>query len=66
MKFFFGISNKDQIVGTTTFAQDDGSNIQDESLGMPTVTTDPESIIVLSPDVVFADAYASVDLNWIH
>ena len=29
---------------------------------MPTVTTDPESIIVLSPDVVFADTYASVDL----
>lgn len=61
-EILFGISNKDQIVGTTTFAQDDGSNIQDESLGMPTVTTDPESIIVLSPDVVFADAYASVDL----
>ena len=61
-EILFGISNKDQIAGTTTFAQDDGSNIQDESLGMPTVTSDPESIIVLSPDVVFADAYASVDL----
>ena len=61
-EILFGISNKDQIVGTTSFAQEEGSNIQLKSEGLPTVTTDPETIISLSPDLVFADPYASVDL----
>ena len=61
-EILFGISNKDQIVGTTSFAQEEGSNIQLKSEGLPIVTTDPETIISLSPDIVFADPYASVDL----
>ena len=58
----FGISSNDQIVGTTTFAQEEGSNIFDKAKGLPTITNDPESIIALEPDLVFADSYASVDL----
>ena len=61
-EILFGISNKDQIAGTTSFAQDEGSNIQLKSEGLPVVTTDPETIIALSPDLVFADPYASVEL----
>ena len=51
-EILFGISNTDQIAGTTSFAQDDGSNIQTKSEGLPIVTTDPETIIALSPDLV--------------
>ena len=58
----FGISSNDQIVGTTTFAQEEGSNIFDKAKGLPTITNDPESIIALEPDLIFADSYASVDL----
>ena len=61
-EILFGISNTDQIAGTTSFAQDDGSNIQIKSEGLPIVTTDPETIIALSPDLVFADPYASIEL----
>lgn len=61
-EILFGISNDSQIVGTTTFAQEEGSNIKDKSYGLPTITTDPESIITLDPDIVFADEYASVEL----
>ena len=59
-EILFGISNTDQIAGTTSFAQDDGSNIQIKSEGLPIVTTDPETIIALSPDLVFADPYLSL------
>ena len=61
-EILFGISNDSQIVGTTTFAQEEGSNIKDKAYGLPTITTDPESIIILDPDIVFADPYASVEL----
>ena len=61
-EILFGISDDSQIVGTTIFAQEEGSNIKDKSYGLPTVTTDPESIITLDPDIVFADPYASVEL----
>ena len=61
-EILFGISNTDQIAGTTSFAQDDGSNIQIKSEGLPIVTTDPETIIALSPNLVFADPYASIEL----
>tara|TARA_Y100000996_G_scaffold405146_1_gene379980 strand:+ start:903 stop:2075 length:1173 start_codon:yes stop_codon:yes gene_type:complete len=61
-EILFGISDDSQIVGTTTFAQEEGSNIKDKSYGLPTITTDPESIITLDPDIVFADPYASVEL----
>ena len=61
-EILFGISNKDQIVATTSFAQEEGSNIKDKAKGMPTVSNDPESIIVLDPDIVFADPFASMDL----
>ena len=58
----FGITTNDQIVGTTTFAQEEGSNIVDKANGLPTISSDPETIIALEPDIVFADSYASVDL----
>ena len=61
-EILFGISNDDQIVGTTSFAQEEGSNIQDKAKGLPTVTNDPESIIVLDPDIVFADPFTSMEL----
>jgi len=61
-EILFGISNDSQIVGTTTFAQEEGSNIKDKSYGLPTISSDPESIIILNPDIVFADPYASVEL----
>jgi len=61
-EILFGISSNDQIVGTTTFAQEEGSNILDKAKGLPTITNDPESIIALEPDLVFADSYASIDL----
>ena len=61
-EILFGISNDNQIVGTTTFAQEEGSNIKDKSYGFPTITSDPESIIILSPDIVFADPYAPIEL----
>ena len=61
-EILFGISNDDQIVGTTSFAQEEGSNIKDKAKGLPTVTNDPESIIVLDPDIVFADPFTSMDL----
>jgi len=58
----FGITSNEQIVGTTIFAQEEGSNILDKAKGLPTISSDPESIIALEPDIVFADSYASVDL----
>ena len=61
-EILFGISNDNQIVGTTTFAQEEGSNIKDKAHGLPTITSDPESIIILSPDIVFADPYAPIEL----
>ena len=61
-EILFGISDDSQIVGTTIFAQEEGSNIKNKSYGLPTITTDPESIITLDPDIVFADPYASVEL----
>ena len=61
-EILFGISNNDQIVGTTSFAQEEGSNIQDKAKGLPTVSNDPESIIVLDPDIVFADPFTSMEL----
>ena len=61
-EILFGISNNDQIVGTTSFAQEEGSNIKNKAKGLPTVSNDPESIIVLDPDIVFADPFASMDL----
>ena len=61
-EILFGISNKDQIVATTSFAQEEGSNIKDKAKGMPTVSNDPESIIVLDPDIVFADPFTSMEL----
>ena len=61
-EILFGISNKDQIVGTTSFAHEEGSNIKDKSKGLPTVSNDPESIIVLDPDIVFADPFTSMEL----
>ena len=61
-EILFGVSNTDQIAGTTSFAQEGGSNIEKKSEGLPIVTTDPETIISLSPDIVFADAYASIEL----
>ena len=61
-EILFGVSNTDQIAGTTSFAQEGGSNIEKKSEGLPIVTTDPETIISLSPDLVFADPYASIEL----
>ena len=61
-EILFGIRDDSQIVGTTIFAQEEGSNIKNKSYGLPTITTDPESIITLDPDIVFADPYASVEL----
>ena len=61
-EILFGISNEEQIVGTTSFAQEEGSNIKDKAKGLPTVTNDPESIIVLDPDIVFADPFTSMEL----
>ncbi len=61
-EILFGISNKDQIVATTSFAQKEGSNIKDKTKGLPTISNDPESIIVLDPDIVFTDPFASMDL----
>ncbi len=61
-EILFGISNDDQIVGTTSFAQEEGSNIKDKVKGLPKVTNDPESIIVLDPDIVFADPFTSIEL----
>ena len=61
-EILFGISNNDQIVGTTSFAQEEGSNIKNKAKGLPTVSNDPESIIVLDPDIVFADPFTSMEL----
>ena len=61
-EILFGVSNTDQIAGTTSFAQEGGSNIEKKSEGLPIVTTDPETIISLSPDLVFADPFASIEL----
>ena len=58
----FGITDKSQIVATTSFAQDPNSNIYSKAQGLPIITSDPENVIALNPDIVFADPYASVDL----
>ena len=61
-EILFGISDTNQIVATTSFAQDDGSNIQSKADGLPTISSDPETIISVSPEIIFADPYASVEL----
>ena len=61
-EILFGISDTNQIVATTSFAQDDGSNIQSKAKGLPTISSDPETIISVNPEIIFADPYASVEL----
>ncbi len=61
-EILFGISDTNQIVATTSFAQDDGSNIQSKADGLPTISSDPETIISVNPEIIFADPYASVEL----
>ena len=61
-EILFGISDTNQIVATTSFAQEDGSNIQSKADGLPTISSDPETIISVSPEIIFADPYASVEL----
>ena len=61
-EILFGITDSSQIVATTSFAQEEGSNIQTKSEGLPTISSDPETIIAQDPDIVFADPYASAEL----
>jgi len=61
-EILFGITDSTQIVATTSFAQEEGSNIQVKSEGLPTISSDPETIIAQDPDIVFADPYASPEL----
>ena len=61
-EILFGISDTNQIVATTSFAQDDGSNIQSKAKDLPTISSDPETIISVNPEIIFADPYASVEL----
>ena len=61
-EILFGISDTNQIVATTSFAQDDGSNIQSKADGLPTISSDPETIISVNHEIIFADPYASVEL----
>ena len=49
-------------MATTSFAQEEGSNIQSKSEGLPTISSDPETIIAQDPDIIFADPYASAEL----
>ena len=61
-EILFGITDNTQIVATTSFAQEEGSNIQSKSEGLPTISSDPETIIAQDPDIIFADPYASAEL----
>ena len=61
-EILFGITDRKQIVATTTFAQEEGSNIKIKSDGLPTISSDPETIISKNPEIIFADPYASVEL----
>ncbi|MFL2665411.1 MAG: ABC transporter substrate-binding protein [Dehalococcoidia bacterium] len=61
-EILFGITDKSQIIATTSFAQDPNSNIYSKAQGLPVINSDPENVIALNPDIVFADPYASVDL----
>ena len=61
-EILFGITDSSQIVATTSFAQEEGSNIQSKSKGLPTISSDPETIIAQDPDIVFADPFASPEL----
>ncbi|MBA31445.1 MAG: hypothetical protein CL748_02820 [Chloroflexi bacterium] len=61
-EILFGITDKSQIIATTSFAQDSNSNIYSKAEGLPIISSDPENVIALNPDIVFADSYASVDL----
>ena len=61
-EILFGITDSAQIVASTSFAQEDGSNIKSKSEGLPTISSDPETIIAQNPNIVFADPYASVEL----
>ena len=61
-EILFGITDSSQIVATTSFSKEEGSNIKSKSEGLPTISSDPESIIAQNPDIVFADPYASVEL----
>ncbi|MEC7838032.1 MAG: ABC transporter substrate-binding protein [Chloroflexota bacterium] len=61
-EILFGITDTSQIVATTSFSKEDGSNIKSKSEGLPTISSDPETIIAQNPDIVFADPFASVEL----
>ncbi len=61
-EILFGITDKSQIISTTSFAQDPNSNIYSEAQGLPMISNDPENIISMNPDLIFADPYASIDL----
>ena len=61
-EMIFGFANLNNIVGVTSFSQSQGGNIYELTKDMPTITSEIETIVAQSPDIVFADPYANANL----
>ena len=61
-EMIFGFANLNNIVGVTSFSQSPGGNIYELTKDMPTITSEIETIVAQSPDIVFADPYANANL----
>ena len=56
-EMIFGFANLNNIVGVTSFSQSPGGNIYELTKDMPTITSEIETIVAQSPDIVFETTF---------